>query len=85
MASRAVRLSKQLVPAGFWRTRFGGRVAANASRFPPRDPVREAGARTDSAFSHGCAHRRIPCAAPARFGPFVDEHRVVVAMEAVVY
>jgi hypothetical protein len=32
----------------------------NASRFPPFDPVREAGARTDSALSHRRAHRHLP-------------------------
>lgn len=32
------------------RTRFGGPVVANASRFPPFDPIREPGARTDSAL-----------------------------------
>jgi hypothetical protein len=30
---------------GSWRARYGGRVAAKGSRFPPFDPIREAGAR----------------------------------------
>jgi hypothetical protein len=41
-------------------TRFGGRVAANGSSFPPGRPVREAGARTDSASSPRRAHRHLP-------------------------
>jgi hypothetical protein len=46
----------------------------NASRFPPFDPVREAGTRTGSAFSHRRAHRHLPLQCG---GAFVDEGRVV--------
>ena len=48
-----------------------------ASRFPPLDPVREAGARTDSAFSAAKLIAPYRCDAPARCGAFVDQRRVV--------
>jgi hypothetical protein len=55
--------------------RFGTLAGAiewppKAPRFPPFDPVREAGARTDSAVSH------------RRCGAFGDERGGVSAMEA---
>jgi hypothetical protein len=62
-----------------WVVVFGvrasvGRTAANPSRFPPSDPVREAGGRTNNAPSHRRAHRHLPlCCASA----FVDERRIV--------
>jgi hypothetical protein len=43
-----------------WPTRFGGSVRLNASRLPPVDPLREAGALTNSAFSDRRAHRGLP-------------------------
>jgi hypothetical protein len=51
---------------------------ANASRFPPLDPVREAGARTDkSLFNTGVLVATFHRAAPARCGAFAEARRVV--------
>ena len=52
-------------------------AGANASRFAPPDPVREAGARTNNAFEAGLLIATFRCAAPARCGAFVDERCVV--------
>jgi hypothetical protein len=43
------RRGSRLRAMGFGVRASVGRVAANGSRFPPRDPVREAGARADRA------------------------------------
>jgi hypothetical protein len=55
-----------VVGDGFVPTLFSGRVAANASRFPPLDRVREAGARTDDAlFKAGASALLAPaCSSP---------------------
>jgi hypothetical protein len=52
--------------------------AGRASRFPPVEPVREAGARTDNACSRLRAHRRIRlCCARALRRAFADGRRIV--------
>jgi hypothetical protein len=43
-----------------------GRVPANGPRFPPFDPAREAGTRTDSALSRLGDHRHLPIATRPR-------------------
>jgi hypothetical protein len=60
-----------------------GRAAANAPRFLSIDPVRQAGMReVERPSSHRRAHRRLPLQCARLCGAFVDERRVVVAMEA---
>jgi hypothetical protein len=53
-----------------------------ASSFPPLDPIREAGARTDSALSHRRAHRHLPLRCAVRCGACVDERRIVAGDES---
>ena len=59
------------------------RVVANTLRCPPFRPVREANARTDSAFSRRVLIAAFHCDAPARCGAFVDTRRIVAATWAV--
>jgi len=63
--------------AGLTRT-FRRRAAAHG--FPPFDPVRDPGTRTDQrAFRTGVLIATFRCAAPACCGAFTDERRVVAA------
>jgi hypothetical protein len=75
---RVLRRLGSVLHAWFWRTRFDGRVAAHGSRFPPFNPVREADAQTDSAFSNRPVHRHVPlrCARALRHAR--RERRIVV-------
>jgi len=58
-----------------------GRAAANASRYPPFNPVGEAGARTDGApVTLACAST-FRCDAPARCDASADERRIVAGGE----
>jgi hypothetical protein len=78
------RSSVQLLPAvmaALARRTFGGRVAARASRFPPFDPVREAGARTDNALHTGRLIATFHCGAPTHCRAFADEGRIVAGDE----
>jgi hypothetical protein len=69
-----------MVPdGGFFARAPVGRAAANASRFSPRDPVREAGARTDDAVFTPARSSPPPLRCG---GAFADERRVVAATEA---
>jgi hypothetical protein len=51
-------------------------VPPNASRFPPFDPARGAGAQTDSSYT-GALIATFRRAAPARCGAFADQRGVV--------
>jgi hypothetical protein len=62
--------------------RFGGRVAANEATIPPFDPVREAGARTESArLAPNVLTAIFRRDAPARCGAVADEQGIVAGGE----